>query len=162
LLDIATQHASGEEVVGAAFTLAGVGAAASGGQIMPPNGTIRGTKKGAKVGKKEQKHCPHCLGLMMNNGNPGQDIKDSNEEFMAAAEHDFKWHTRPPKDHIEKILEATCPHQPYPIKHKLRDCSMMKRFMSSACTPPGGDKLARDPRGGAMVRGVAEVTTIAG
>jgi hypothetical protein len=49
---------------------------------------------------------------------------------------------------------------PYPIKHKLRDYTMMKNFMSSRA-PPGGDELERDSRSrGTMLKEV-EVTTIA-
>jgi hypothetical protein len=65
-------------------------------------------------------------------------IENSNKVFVVVAKHDFKRCTRPPKDHFEKILKAACPHHLYPVKHKLRDCTMMKRFMSSVGTPPGG------------------------
>jgi hypothetical protein len=34
-------------------------------------------------------------------------------------------------DHFEKHLEEACPNHAYPIKHKLRDYSMMKNFMAS-------------------------------
>jgi hypothetical protein len=37
----------------------------------------------------------------------------------------------PPTDHFEKLLEETCPNYAYLIKHKLRDCGMMKNFMAS-------------------------------
>jgi hypothetical protein len=60
------------------------------------------------------------------------EIENSDEEFIGAAERNFEWRTRPPKDHFDKILEAPCPHHPYPSKHKLRDCTMMRRFMSLA------------------------------
>jgi hypothetical protein len=33
-------------------------------------------------------------------------------------------------DHFENLLEETCPNHAYPIKHKLRDCGMMKNFMA--------------------------------
>jgi hypothetical protein len=36
-----------------------------------------------------------------------------------------------PTDHFEKLLEETCPNHAYPVKHKLRDCGMMKNFMTS-------------------------------
>jgi hypothetical protein len=161
LLNIATRHASGEEAIGATFTLVEVGVAAGSGRTTPPNITIKGTKKGTKGGKKGQKHRPHHLSVMANNDNVGEEIEDSNE-FMVAAERGFKRHTKPPKDHFKKILEATCPHHPYPIKHKLRDCTMMKRFMSSTGTPPGGDELARDLRGEGTVLRKAEASTITG
>jgi hypothetical protein len=37
----------------------------------------------------------------------------------------------PPTDHFEKLLEEACPKHAYPVKHKLRDYSMMKSFMTS-------------------------------
>jgi hypothetical protein len=64
---------------------------------------------------------PRRLTMTANNGIIGEEIENSNKEFMAAAERDLKQHTRPPKDQIEKIIEATYPHHRYPIKHKLRD-----------------------------------------
>jgi hypothetical protein len=53
----------------------------------------------------------------------GEEIENSNEEFMVAVERDFKQCTRPTKEHFEKILGATCPHHPYLVKHKLSDCT---------------------------------------
>jgi hypothetical protein len=161
LLDIGTQHASGVQAIGAAFTLAEVVVAASGGPTTPPNITIRGTKKGAKGGKKGQKCHPRRVTVMANNGNIRKEIENSDEEFMAVVERDFRWRTRKPKDHLEKILEASYPHHLYPVKHKLKDCMMMKRFMSSTGTPPGIDESARDPRGGGMVLREVKVTLIA-
>jgi hypothetical protein len=40
-----------------------------------------------------------------------------------------KRQARPPVDHFKKLLEETCPSHAYAIKHKLRDCGMMKSFM---------------------------------
>jgi hypothetical protein len=42
-----------------------------------------------------------------------------------------KHQARPPTDHFEKLLEDICPNHSYPVKHKLRDCSMMKNFVAS-------------------------------
>jgi hypothetical protein len=71
LLNIPTQHASGEEAVGAAFTLAETSMTASSGRVTPPSPsiTIRGTKKGSKGEKKGQKHRPRHLIVTVNNGN---------------------------------------------------------------------------------------------
>jgi hypothetical protein len=38
---------------------------------------------------------------------------------------------RPPIDHFERLLEEACSNDAYPIKHKLKDCDMMKNFMIS-------------------------------
>jgi hypothetical protein len=58
LLNIATRYASDGEAVRAAFTLGEAGVAAVGGRMARPNITVRGTKKGAKGGKKGQKALP--------------------------------------------------------------------------------------------------------
>jgi hypothetical protein len=44
---------------------------------------------------------------------------------------DFKRPTWYPKDHFEKLLKAACLNHSYPIKHKLKDYTMMKIFMTS-------------------------------
>jgi hypothetical protein len=87
-----------------------------------------------------------------NHGN--EMVEDSSEECEVIAKHDFKRCTRLPNDHFEKVLEKACPHHPYPVKHKLRDCTMMKKLMSSGASR-GGDELTRDQRS----RGIVEVTT---
>jgi hypothetical protein len=35
----------------------------------------------------------------------------------------------PPIDHFKRLLREACPNHAYPIKHKLKDCNMMKSFM---------------------------------
>jgi hypothetical protein len=40
-------------------------------------------------------------------------------------------------DHFDKLLEETCLNPAYPIKHKLRDCGMMKSFMTSGSLSRG-------------------------
>jgi hypothetical protein len=150
LLDIAIRHASCEEAVEATFTLVNVGAATGGGRIAPTSTTVKSTKKGAKDGKKGQKCRPCHLTSVTDNSNEG--VKDSDEECVATTECDFKRCTRPPKDHFEKILEAVCPHHPYPVKHKLRYYTMTLKFMSSG-VPLGGDEVARDSGGRGMVLG---------
>jgi hypothetical protein len=78
-------------------------------------------------------------------GNDGRDegVGDSGEECVVATGHDFKCQTRSPKDHFEKLLKATYLHHSYPIKHKLKDCTIMKKFMTSGAfskgRKPGGD-----------------------
>jgi hypothetical protein len=39
---------------------------------------------------------------------------------------------RLPTDHIEKLLEGTCPNHAYPVKHKLRVCGMMNCMASGS------------------------------
>jgi hypothetical protein len=37
----------------------------------------------------------------------------------------------PPTDYFEKLLEEACPNHTYVVRHKLRDCGMMRNFMAS-------------------------------
>jgi hypothetical protein len=95
------------------------------------------------------------------NGDNDEEVGDSSEEFVAAAECNFKRQTRPPKDYFEKLLEVTCPHRPYPIKHKLKNCTMIKKFIMlrafSKGSKPGGDPGGKSA---APIPGEAEVMTI--
>jgi hypothetical protein len=36
-----------------------------------------------------------------------------------------------PNNHFKKLLKGTCPNHAYPIKHKLKECTMMKNNMTS-------------------------------
>jgi hypothetical protein len=38
---------------------------------------------------------------------------------------------RPPTDHFKRFLEEAYPNRTYPVRHKLKDCSMMRSFMTS-------------------------------
>jgi hypothetical protein len=97
------------------------------------------------------------------NDNDGEKADDSGKGFAAAAKCDFKRQTRPPKDQFKKLLEATCLHYPYHIKHKLKDCTIIKKFMTSGA-PSKGSKPGGDPRGKSAtpILGEAEVMTIFG
>jgi hypothetical protein len=48
-----------------------------------------------------------------------------------------KRQARPPTNHFEKLLEDICSNHAYPVKHKLRDCSMMKNFVASGSLARG-------------------------
>jgi hypothetical protein len=39
--------------------------------------------------------------------------------------------TRPPMDHFKRLLEEDCPNHAYPISYKLKDCDMIRSFMTS-------------------------------
>jgi hypothetical protein len=84
--------------------------------------------------------------MMASNGHDDDEADDSCKGFTAASEHDFKQQTRLPTDHFEKLLEVSYPHHPYPVKHKLKDCTMMKIFMTSG-TPSKGDKSGGEKGG---------------
>jgi hypothetical protein len=80
---------------------------------------------------------------------------------VAATECNFKRQTRQPKDHFEKLLEAACLHHSYSVKHKLKDCTLMKKFVTLGAFSKDR-KLGGDPGGksAAPIPGKAEVMTI--
>jgi hypothetical protein len=133
-------------MVGAAFDLGNTKAAASGGRATPCKATAKSIRKGAKGGKKEQKRCPWCVTIAASYDGCDKKADDSDKGHVTATECDFKRQTRPPKEHFEKFLKATCPNHPYPIKHKLKDCTVMKNFMTSRAFSKGR-KLGEDPGG---------------
>jgi hypothetical protein len=69
-------------------------------------------------------------------------VDDFNEEYVTAAERDFRHQAWQLKDHFKKLLEVTCPNHTYPIKHKLKECTMMKNFMTTGAllSYPGSKK----------------------
>jgi hypothetical protein len=74
---------------------------------------------------------------LASNDSDDEKANNSDAEYVVAAEHDFMRQMRQPKDHFEKLLEATCPNHSYPVKHKLKDCTMMKNFMTSGAFSKG-------------------------
>jgi hypothetical protein len=65
--------------------------------------------------------------MMPGNDNGGEEAGISCEGFIAAIERNFKWQTWLSKDHFEKLFEVTYPYHPYPVKHKLKDCTIIKK-----------------------------------
>jgi hypothetical protein len=52
-------------------------------------------------------------------------------EYIVTAGRSVKCQAWPPTDHFERLLEEAYPNHAYLIKHKLKDCGMMKNFMTS-------------------------------
>jgi hypothetical protein len=44
---------------------------------------------------------------------------------------------QPPADHFKKILKVTCRNHVYPIRHKLKECSMMKNYLTTGAFTKG-------------------------
>jgi hypothetical protein len=91
----------------------------------PPNVVDQGAKKGTKGSKKRQKWHPRRVVVA-----DEKKVDDSDKEYVAAAECGFKSQVRPPTDHFKRLLEAACPNHTYPVKHKLKECAMMKNFLT--------------------------------
>jgi hypothetical protein len=80
-------------------------------------------------------------------GSKDKDAGDSDEELVATAEHDIKHQVWLPVDPFEKLLEMTCPNHTYPVKHKLKECTMMKNYMTTGTfarsKKPEGDSAGK-------------------
>jgi hypothetical protein len=80
-------------------------------------------------------------------GDNKKDVGDSNEELVAAAERNVKWQASLPTDHFEKLPQANCPNHSYPIRHKLKECTMMKNYMTTRtfakAKKPEGDSMGK-------------------
>jgi hypothetical protein len=55
-----------------------------------------------------------------------------------------------PADHFENLLEVTCPNLAYHVKHKLKECSMMKNYMTT-----GGVAKGKKPDGNSAGKAAA-------
>ena len=104
LLDISTSHVLGEEAVGAIFDRLE-------GKARQDEGTGEGTSNCfTKRKNKKQRH---------------------EDSLVAAA--DRKGGRKPTEgtpNHFEKLLEGPCSNHAFPVKHLLKDCSLMRRFLS--------------------------------
>jgi hypothetical protein len=118
LYSVTTQHVVGEEAAAL--------------HLMPSDITVWGAEEGTKTGKKR---CKQCLqGVITTN-----DSDSDNDETTGGprAVHNVtaagggKRQAQPPTDHFERFLDKACQNHRYPIKHKLKDCGMMKNFMVS-------------------------------
>jgi hypothetical protein len=59
-----------------------------------------------------------------------KDASYSEEELVATAERDFECPVQSPTDHFKKLLKVTCPNHTFPVKHKLKECSMRKNYVA--------------------------------
>jgi hypothetical protein len=91
-----------------------------------PNVIIQDAEEGARGDKKRHKERHQETATMVDN--------DGGINKQAGG---GKHQVRLPTDHFVKLLEETCLNHAYPIKHKLRDCDMMKNFMASGSLARG-------------------------
>jgi hypothetical protein len=127
LLDITAQYATEEDAVGVVYAPGDKEEVPGSNWVVPSNITIQGTKKGTKGGRKR---CPRWFADAISYDDDKK-ADDSDKEYIMAAEQGFKRHARPPTYHFERLLESACLDHAYPIMHNLKECGMMKIFMSS-------------------------------
>jgi hypothetical protein len=91
-----------------------------------------GYRKGVKGGKRKLKkhHQGATTTTDHGDGNNGETDGSSGRHISTAA-HNDKHQARPPTDHSKRLLEEACPNHEYPIRHKLKDCGIMRSLMTS-------------------------------
>jgi hypothetical protein len=120
LLDIASNHADGEEVVTAMLNTP----QGKGKQVVDHG---KGTSSCFKKKKKNDK----CH-------------RDDN--FVVAVEHKTSrpkgnpTKPAPSKDHFERLLDEPCLHHEVPVKHTLRECRLMKNYVNGTLKPRTTDQ----------------------
>jgi hypothetical protein len=72
-------------------------------------------KSGTRSDKRGSKWWPQgvTVATSCDEGDNDNDASDSNE------------------DHFKKLLKATCPNHTYPVRHKLKECTMMDNYMTT-------------------------------
>jgi hypothetical protein len=119
LLDIASNHADGEEAVVATLNT--------------PQG------KGKQV-------VDHGEGTSSRFKKKKNDKRRHDDNFVAAVErkasHPKGNQAKPPpsRDHFERLLDVPCPHHEVPIKHTLRECRLMKNYVKGTLKPKTVDQ----------------------
>jgi hypothetical protein len=99
---------------------------------VPSDVTIQDAREGAKGSRKRCKQrLQEAATVADNDGGSDKEVGSTGMVRVVAVTGKGKRQAWPPTDHFEKLLEETSPNHAYPIKHKLRDCSMMKNFMAS-------------------------------
>jgi hypothetical protein len=120
LLDIASNHADGEEAVVATLNTP----QGKGKQVVDHG---EGTSSRFKKKKKNDK-------------------RRRDDNFVAAVERKTlrpKGNpTRPAlsKDHFERLLDAPCPHHEVLVKHSLRECRLMNNYVNCTLKPRAADQ----------------------
>jgi hypothetical protein len=120
LLDIASNHADGEEAIAATLNTP----QGKGKQVVDHG---EGTSSLFKKKKKKNDKCRH------------------GDNFVAAVECKASHHRgnptkpTPSRDHFERLLDASCPHHEVPVKHTLRECRLMKNYVKGTLRPRTAD-----------------------
>jgi hypothetical protein len=77
-----------------------------------------------------------------------KEAEGSNEEYVTATKRDFKSQAWQLNEHFEKLLKLACSNHPYPVKHKLKECTMMRNFMTWGVVSKG-----KNPKGDSSGKG---------
>jgi hypothetical protein len=120
LLDIASNHADNEEAVAATLNTP----QGKGKQVVDHG---EGTSSRFKKMKKNDK-------------------RHRDDNFVTAVERKAsrpkgnQAKPAPSRDHLEKLLDAPCPHHEVPVEHTLKECRLMKNYVKGTLKPKTADQ----------------------
>jgi hypothetical protein len=100
----------------------------------PPSVAIEGAEVGIKADKKRHKQ-HHSEVSTDDDGGINEQAGGTSVKHATEAVGNSKHQARPSMNHFEKLLEESCLNHAYIVKHKLRDCSLMKSFVAMGSLP---------------------------
>jgi hypothetical protein len=103
-----------------------------------PDVAVHHTKEGIKGGQKRRKGCPQEITTNHDDGNDGGGVGSDMRHILTAA-HNDKRQARPPTDHFKRLLKEACPNHVYSVRHKLKDCGIVRSFMTSGSLTWGAE-----------------------
>jgi hypothetical protein len=78
----------------------------------------------------------------------GWEVGSSGMGHASSATRSSRCLARSPTYHFKRLLEGACPNHAYPIRHKLKDCGIMRSFMTSGSLIWGAEPRERPNRSG--------------
>jgi hypothetical protein len=111
---------------------------------MPSDIAAHVTQEGIKGSKK--RHTQRLQGTMTTiDGHDGEAGASGVRRTPTATRNDKRW-VRLPMDHFKSLLKEACPKHAYLIRHKLKDCDMMRSCMTAGSIT-WGVELDEGPNG---------------
>jgi hypothetical protein len=90
--------------------------------------TVEGITSG---NNRRKQHLQGTTTMTSRNDGRNWDMGGSSTRHTTTAVHSDKRTVRLPTDHFKRLLEEACPNHAYPVRYKLKDCGMMRSFMTS-------------------------------
>jgi hypothetical protein len=132
LRDITTQHATSYKAVMPRPAQGSREVTLSSGEGAMSDVVAHNDRESVNGGKKRHKQRRQGAMTTTDHGNRNNgEAAGSDMRRILIATHSDSHHARPPMDHFKRLLEEACPNHACPIRHRLKDCSMMRSFMTS-------------------------------
>jgi hypothetical protein len=129
---VGTQHTTSYEVVTLCPAQGGSEMTPSSNKVTTSDIVAHSAQEGIKVVNKQHKQCLQgTMTAISRNDDHDWEVGSSGMGCCSTTTRKNKHPTRPPTDHFKRLLEESYPNHAYAIRHKLKDCGMMRNFMTS-------------------------------